>query len=694
MRRRAGLLVLVVLALVALVGGIVALVARVPDRAPTPRVQGGRLPGPRVPVGTASPAAHQPAADGGCHVEGTVRDALTSAPVAGVDVVFAAGGAEATTTSDGNGHFAVDLAAGRYLVRASGEGVYGLAPAPLALGVATRVATYDLIVARLATVRGRVVDAEGQAAPGATVTFRSQSPRGLLGSVDLDAAGLPGTASSGADGAFELRVVPGEVTLAALRAGRRGRLVLPMVAAGQSLAGAELVLDAGGGVAGVVHDPEGRPVARAQVVAVTVAGPGGLPARASTTSDENGRFTLRDLPPGPASLEARAAGFAPSAPTDAESAPDAAGREVVLTLRPARALRGRVLGPDGKPFEGARVIARRAGSNLESPSLQSGADGSFVFAALDAGPHELDASAEGYGSAYQRGVSAPADGIELRLQAMGGLSGVVSDGRGKPVADFLVRWVGLRLGGDAPTREGENRFLAADGAFQLDGLMPGDYDVVVAAPGHAPAGRRVTILPAAYADASVRLSDGATLAGRVVGPDGAPVAGAQVEVMTGHEGDAIQTDEDGRFVLADIAPGRRSLMVEHPAFVSRSESGLVLRAGERSSVEVKLTPLGPGDATHPGAHPVEFAGIGAVLKVHADGVLLQDLVPGGPAERAGLVPGDLVVTVDGESVRGRTLGDITEEIRGVVGTSVRLEVIHGGQSRILDVVRGNVRFGG
>jgi S1-C subfamily serine protease len=164
--------------------------------------------------------------------------------------------------------------------------------------------------------------------------------------------------------------------------------------------------------------------------------------------------------------------------------------------------------------------------------------------------------------------------------------------------------------------------------------------------------------------------------------------------MTGHAGDVIVTDGDGRFELADVAPGRRSLVVEHPAFVTRQESGLELVAGERRHVDVTLTPLSAGETAKPGARPVEFAGIGAALSIRPEGVVISDLVAGGPAERAGLARGDLVLTIQGSSVTGRTLGDITEDIRGVAGTTVRLEISRGGRSSVLEVVRGNVRFGG
>jgi serine protease Do len=66
------------------------------------------------------------------------------------------------------------------------------------------------------------------------------------------------------------------------------------------------------------------------------------------------------------------------------------------------------------------------------------------------------------------------------------------------------------------------------------------------------------------------------------------------------------------------------------------------------------------------------------------GALVNEIVPGGPAARAGLEPGDVVVAVDGVPVReGRDL--LRQVLRRPVGAEVRLDVVRDGRLRSFTV---------
>lgn len=72
-----------------------------------------------------------------------------------------------------------------------------------------------------------------------------------------------------------------------------------------------------------------------------------------------------------------------------------------------------------------------------------------------------------------------------------------------------------------------------------------------------------------------------------------------------------------------------------------------------------------------------FEGIGANVQMRPDGKLvIVTPIEGGPAERAGLRPGDVVLAVDGESLEGLSLLEAVNKIRGPKGSEVRLLILH------------------
>ena len=72
-----------------------------------------------------------------------------------------------------------------------------------------------------------------------------------------------------------------------------------------------------------------------------------------------------------------------------------------------------------------------------------------------------------------------------------------------------------------------------------------------------------------------------------------------------------------------------------------------------------------------------FEGIGARVQRRPDGkLLIVAPIKGGPAEAAGLKPGDLILEVNGESIVGLSLLEAVNKIRGPKGSEVRLLVKH------------------
>ncbi len=67
-------------------------------------------------------------------------------------------------------------------------------------------------------------------------------------------------------------------------------------------------------------------------------------------------------------------------------------------------------------------------------------------------------------------------------------------------------------------------------------------------------------------------------------------------------------------------------------------------------------------------------GIGAELTVRDTLVIIVTPLKGSPAERAGLLPKDVILKVDGEPTDGWSLAQVVSRIRGPKGTSVRIQV--------------------
>jgi carboxyl-terminal processing protease len=69
-----------------------------------------------------------------------------------------------------------------------------------------------------------------------------------------------------------------------------------------------------------------------------------------------------------------------------------------------------------------------------------------------------------------------------------------------------------------------------------------------------------------------------------------------------------------------------------------------------------------------------FDGVGIQVDVKDGKLTVVSPIEGSPAEAAGLVPGDVVLAVDGKSIVGKTLNDTVGLIRGPRGTDVTLTI--------------------
>ncbi|MBI2873092.1 MAG: S41 family peptidase [Chloroflexi bacterium] len=89
-----------------------------------------------------------------------------------------------------------------------------------------------------------------------------------------------------------------------------------------------------------------------------------------------------------------------------------------------------------------------------------------------------------------------------------------------------------------------------------------------------------------------------------------------------------------------------------------------------------------------------YQGIGAVVGEQGDHHIIAAIMSGGPAEQAGLEPGDSILAVNEESADGLTVEELVQRVRGPEGSEVVLTVLREGWAgpREVRVVRGTVQM--
>ncbi len=90
----------------------------------------------------------------------------------------------------------------------------------------------------------------------------------------------------------------------------------------------------------------------------------------------------------------------------------------------------------------------------------------------------------------------------------------------------------------------------------------------------------------------------------------------------------------------------------------------------------------------------ELVGVGVEIRFEQESGIsdVLGLVPGSPAEKAGLLEGDKILDVNGKFYKGLTLRDVVADIRGKAGETVRLTVLRGDKLVTFDVRREHLTY--
>jgi hypothetical protein len=69
-----------------------------------------------------------------------------------------------------------------------------------------------------------------------------------------------------------------------------------------------------------------------------------------------------------------------------------------------------------------------------------------------------------------------------------------------------------------------------------------------------------------------------------------------------------------------------------------------------------------------------FGGLGIQISQDGDRILILGILPNTPADRANLIPGSVITTIDGEPVTGKTMDAVINKLRGEIGSPVKITV--------------------
>lgn len=372
---------------------------------------------------------------------------------------------------------------------------------------------------------------------------------------------------------------------------------------------------------GRVVDAAGHAVAGARVQAGRD-GEDTEPRDLQATSGFDGRFRLDGLVPrGSYEILATAPGLAPAhtiapAPEAGDTAPP-----VLLVLTAGRGAAGRVVDLRGRALAGAHVVLRRSSLGRHFAGLapgtalddglfeaETGGDGRFLLPSLPPGRFDLTVTASGFSPFRRQGLevaegAGPADFGRLLLERGVAAHGRVTDTAGRPLAGVEVwlvprgidDWGAYYARGPAARSDREGRFVLSD--------LPaaGELGLDLCHAGFLPTSETWPEPPAA--PVTLTLETAGRLEGRVLGPDGAPVAGAQVEARPRRGVSPPEnlrpcwrerlhgtTAADGTFVLDGLPAGTWRVGVRAPGLLGSESPPRRLATGEAvAGLEIRLS---------------------------------------------------------------------------------------------------------
>lgn len=90
----------------------------------------------------------------------------------------------------------------------------------------------------------------------------------------------------------------------------------------------------------------------------------------------------------------------------------------------------------------------------------------------------------------------------------------------------------------------------------------------------------------------------------------------------------------------------------------------------------------------------QYGGIGALIRRIGDYTVIAMPYEGRPADKAGIITGDMILEIDGNCVKGRRVNEISELLKGFPGTSIDIKVKRPGEDKpmVFEIIREDIQL--
>lgn len=88
----------------------------------------------------------------------------------------------------------------------------------------------------------------------------------------------------------------------------------------------------------------------------------------------------------------------------------------------------------------------------------------------------------------------------------------------------------------------------------------------------------------------------------------------------------------------------------------------------------------------------QYGGVGALIGIKGDYVMITDPYEGYPAQKEGLMAGDLIVEIEGKSTKGKNSGDVSKMLKGQPGTKVKIMIRRDGKDIEKNLTREEIKM--